>query len=280
MSKPTAILAYIPVLHQGYLQLFTQHSGVQNLYILPDKIAQEFTPVHKELRALEHKMISTAITSWKLFSQIKIATPELLGELNTQKTHLIIPDEIVTHEVVKKYLPDCTVEASSIFLRWDKKSATAPHEPAHHAAISIDEVDKKFMTLTTLEGQKSSDWWRQVGAVATRDGQVLSHVHNTHLPSEQQPYVEGDARAHFHKGDHIELTTAIHAEAKLIAEAAASGQSLYGADLYLTDFPCPPCAKLIAHAGIKRVFFKKGYAMLDGERVLKDKGIEIIRVLS
>ena len=39
------------------------------------------------------------------------------------------------------------------------------------------------------------------------------------------------------------------------------------------------CAKLIAHAGLTRVFYQKGYAMLDGERVLKQAGVEIIRVI-
>ena len=180
--------------------------------------------------------------------------------------------------MAQKYLPDCTIEKSSIFLRWDKKSAAAEVTPNPDQTISSSEVDKKFMGLASLEGNKSSDWWRQVGAVAVRENTIVAQTHNTHLPSEQQPYAEGDARSHFHKGDHIDLTTAIHAEAKLIAEAAAAGTNLSGADLYVTDFPCPPCAKLIAHAGITRVFYQKGYAMLDGERVLKQAGVELILV--
>ena len=38
----------------------------------------------------------------------------------------------------------------------------------------------------------------------------------------------------------------MHAEARLIAAAAREGRATAGAVLYVTDFPCPPCAKLIA----------------------------------
>src|SRR5690606_19819827 len=133
-----------------------------------------------------------------------------------------------------------------IFLRWDKKSATDKKQPTADATTTTQETARHFMQTATEEGNKSSDWWRQVGAVAVRDGKTLGQTHNIHLPSEQQPYAEGDARAHFHTGDHIELTTAIHAEARLIAEAAATGTSLAGADMFVTDFPCPVCAKSIA----------------------------------
>ena len=45
--------------------------------------------------------------------------------------------------------------------------------------------------------------------------------------------------------------------------------------MYVTVFPCPPCAKLIAYSGIKRLYCGGGYAVLDGEEVLKSNGVEI-----
>lgn len=275
----SAIVAYIPVLHKGYWQLFSKHPEATELYLIADEVAAEFTPIHKELRALDQSLIIKAIGSWQRFKKVVIADKNTLSELNNKSVHIIIPDELVSTEVAATYLPSCTLTKSSIFLRWDKKSAAEKRQPTADATTTTEKVANLFMQTATKEGQKSSDWWRQVGAVAVLDGKVLGKTHNIHLPSEQQPYVESDPRAHFHKGDHIELTTAIHAEARLIAEAAATGTSLAGADLYVTDFPCPVCAKSIAFSGIKRVFFNKGYAVLDGERVLKTKGIELIQVL-
>jgi dCMP deaminase len=77
---------------------------------------------------------------------------------------------------------------------------------------------------------------------------------------------------------HLELSTAIHAEASLIAQAAREGISTKAAVLYVTDFPCPPCAKLIAGAGIAKLYFRTGYAVLDGEGVLAAAGVEVVQV--
>ncbi|NCN06936.1 MAG: hypothetical protein GW946_03800 [Candidatus Pacebacteria bacterium] len=265
MSAPT-LLGYIPVLHQGYLQFFTEFPRANILLLLPSKLAKEFTPTHKEIRALPKEKIVTAITSWNIFKTVKVLDEQTVVELAAERTPLAIPDELVTTQYVAKYLPNNPVETSSIFLRWDKAAIlerTKPHPD-------------KVMDIARLEGLKSSDWWRQVGAVVVREGAIIAQAHNTHLPDEQQPYTEGDARAHFHKGEEIELTTAIHAEAKLIGEAAKNGVSLAGCELYVTDFPCPTCAKLIAAAGISKLYYQHGYTLLDGERVLKSAGVEII----
>jgi dCMP deaminase len=47
--------------------------------------------------------------------------------------------------------------------------------------------------------------------------------------------------------------------------------------MYVTDFPCPPCAKLIAAAGISRLYFREGYAVLDGQDVLDAAGVEVVQ---
>lgn len=268
------MLTYIPVLHQGYMQLFEQFPEATVLHLLGDELAGAFAPVHKELRAVSTEAMKKMAESLGRFDQVIIADESILQNLNKKKAAVIIPDEVVTREVSAKYLPDCKITTSAIFLRWDKDSARAKKQPVADSSVSAN----KIMNVALKEGQKSSDWWRQVGAVALRDGKIIAQAHNTHLPSEQQPYVEGDPRGQFHKGEQIELTTAIHAEAKLVAEAAAAGLSLTGAELYVTDFPCPNCAKLIAHSGIKKVYFAKGYSVLDGERVLKTAGVEIIQI--
>ena len=103
-------------------------------------------------------------------------------------------------------------------------------------------------------------------------------VHNHAVPSEMMPYVEGDPRSDFSKGVNIELSTSFHCEAQLIAEAARKGVSLEDAELYVTTFPCPVCARLVAYSGIKKLYYADGYGVLDGERVLKSQGVEIIFV--
>ena len=89
----------------------------------------------------------------------------------------------------------------------------------------------------------------------------------------------GDPRSNFDAGQNIDLQKNIHAEVGVIAEAARRGIALKGADLFVTTFPCPVCAKSVAEAGIKRVYFKDGYSLLDAMDIFKTKGIEVIQVV-
>jgi dCMP deaminase len=107
---------------------------------------------------------------------------------------------------------------------------------------------------------------------------VLGCAWNHHHPTEYAPYLNGDPRDAFERGMRADLSTAIHAEAALIAGAARDGTSLAGADLYTTTFPCPACARLIAEAGFVRCLFAGRYSVLDGEQTLRARGISLIWV--
>jgi dCMP deaminase len=117
-----------------------------------------------------------------------------------------------------------------------------------------------------------------VGAVIVRDGVVLDIDHNRHVPTDYSPYIDGDPRNEFRRGVRIDLSTASHAEATLIARAARVGVPLEGADLYVSTFPCPQCARLIAEAGFDRCFFAGPYAMLDGDAILRQAGVRLFWV--
>jgi dCMP deaminase len=76
----------------------------------------------------------------------------------------------------------------------------------------------------------------------------------------------------------VELSTALHAEAAIVASAARDGLPLAGADLYVSTFPCPGCARLVAEAGFRRCYFAGPYSLLGGETVLRAAGVELIWV--
>ncbi|MPN00818.1 hypothetical protein SDC9_148016 [bioreactor metagenome] len=118
-----------------------------------------------------------------------------------------------------------------------------------------------------------------MGAILLRDDQVLLYAYNRHLPSRDQQNELGDPRCFFQSGEGIEFSSSIHAEAELIASAAKMGIPLEGAEMYCTTFPCPVCAKQIAAAGVKRLYFATGYAVLDGLEVLQASGVEVTQVI-
>ena len=280
----TIILAYIPVLHRGYLKFLSKHKEADLLFLVPKELVIKLAPdvdyLHKDIRALDTELIEAALKSWKILPKIEILSQEKLDKLSKQTSlEIIAPDEDITRQVIGQYLPQAKTTFDSIFLRYDRKKALTPQKVDADQVISKAKFDQKMMQLAKNSAQKSSDWWRQVGAVlVSKDGKVISAGTNKHKPSDQTPYIMGDTRGLFHKGQHMELSTAAHAESSLIAQAAKQGISLKDAKLYVTDFPCPYCARMVAMSGIKQLFFSKGYAVMDGQEMLKDVGIKIIKV--
>lgn len=269
------IIAYIPVLHQGYIR-FLEKNQVDKVFVLGQSITQQFRPLQKDIRALDPQMIVVSLQALQLVKEVVVLEATELDALVADE--IIMPDEEICRQLAKVHFIGRKITFDPIFLRWDSQKSLSPVEVSVDKRITSDKLAEKFLNQAQVEAQKSADWWRQIGAVIAKDGQILFSGHNRHLPSEQQPYIDGDPRADFHKGEQIDKSTALHAEAGLIVEAAKQGVSLKGASLYVTTFPCPNCAKLVAHSGMKEVYFSEGYAMVDGERVLRDQGVEIIKV--
>jgi dCMP deaminase len=193
---------------------------------------------------------------------------------------LVVPDEEVMRELIAKQELDHGHEVifERTFLRWDRAWSLAEKPADYDGAVAADEVSRELTRLAVVEAQHSSDWWRQVGAVAVRDGEILDTAYNRHHPTEYAPYLDGDPRNEFHRGLRPDLSTAQHAEAAIVARAARDGMSLAGATLYVSTFPCPACARLVAEAGFARCYFAGPYAMLDGDAILRAAGVELIWV--
>ncbi len=270
------ILAYVPVLHEGYRRFFDNHKDVRKLTLLGVNITKPFRQLEKDIRALPPELIRTSIEAWNIFDTVDVIDIIGLGKLNDQEYSVIMPDEDVMHELHEKYFPDAKASFDNIFLRWDKHKSFENKPVEADQKISTKDSDRDIISLLRKEADKSSDFWRQIGAAIVKDSKLILQDHNHHVPHEQMPYIYGDPRSDFKKGLNLELSTSIHGEAALIAEAAKQGISLEGTEIYVTTFPCPPCAKLIAYSGIKRLYYTDGYGVLDGERILKSKGVEII----
>lgn len=278
-------LIYIPVLHEGYRQLLLTQQWDAIWLVDISVIQDEFPYLKKDIRALPVEKVLEILQAWNSAKEVRVlssknATADNIKSLvkgGKDLTYVVTNDEI-GRWLAKEFLSEKKVEFYTPFLRWDRESATAEQEAMTDKTITLEELGRQFFGVAEKEASKSSDWWRRVGAAVAKDGQLLLSAHNTHLPTEHEPYFSGDGRALFHKGEHIDKTSAIHAEAKLIAQAARQGISLDGTELFVTTFPCPPCAKLIATAGIAKLYFKEGYALFDGETILKSAGVQRIRV--
>jgi dCMP deaminase len=273
------LLLYLPVIHAGYEALFDRHRDAEEVLLLGTSFAEDFPALRKEIRALTPQTAVRYVTAVREFPTVRVIERDELPDA-IHGDVLVLPDEEVTRSLVATYDLDLgrTVVFERTFLRWDREWSLAQRPADYDGVIAADALARSLTLRAGDEAKLSSDWWRQVGALAVRDGDVLAVAHNEHLPTEYSPYVNGDPRNEFHRGVHIELSTAIHAEAAIVARAARTGTILTGADLYVSTFPCPTCARLIAEAGFRRCFFAGPYAMLDGDEVLRAAGVEMIWV--
>lgn len=276
--KEEIIVAYIPVLHEGYRRLFENHPDADKLYILGEDITKSFVPLAKDIRALPTSLIRDSILSWRRFREVEIISQKDWKQIAVSNATVVMPDEDIMHELTEKHLPNKKIIFDTIFLRWDKHKSTEGKPVEADQTVSSYAKDRKIITLLRKEANKSPDFWRQIGAAVVKDGKIILIRYNHAVPSAMLPYTEGDPRSDFHKGVNVELSTVLHAEAGLIAEAAQKGICLEGAEMYATTFPCPPCAKMIAYSGIKKLYYADGYGVLDGERVLKSRGVKIVFV--
>ncbi len=272
------IVAYVPVLHEGYRRFFEESKDVATLYLLGPEIIKEYKSLSKDIRALPPEMMKKAIRSLGYFEKIKVVGVNELKKLNNSRSHVCLPDEVVMRELVEKVFPLASVRYNQIFLRWDKHKSFEQKPVEADQTISQKEFDLKIIESLRKEADKSLDFWRQIGGAVVKDKEVILVAHNKAVPDEHIHYTEGDPRSDFSKGVNVELSLFFHCEAQMIAEAAKRGISLEGASMYVTTFPCPPCAKLVAYSGIKKLYYSDGYGVLDGERVLKSQGVKIVFV--
>ncbi len=270
------LLLYVPVLHDGYLKIFKKYAGeIDRLYILGKDLAKELAYLEEEIRAISPNTIKTLIESLGLIRWVFILDRDSLKEL--RGAHIVTARESVMERLVLKYLQTEKVTYDTVFLRWDE-GHVATKKPVNYERVSKSPFDKKMIALACQEGAKTSDWWRKVGAVLVRESKIILTAHNTHVPSEHSPYVHGDIRDFIPAGKHSDISSAIHAEKYIIAKAARSGIALEGTSIYVTVFPCPDCAKVIAYSGIKRCYFSSGHVSFDGEEILKQNGVELVLV--
>ncbi len=269
------LVAFVPVLHKGYIDLFKKYPDT--LGILGADIIADFTSLTRDCRVVDPAVMKIVIESLGIFSSVRVLSKSDLLDLAQSESSIVMPDEDVSRVLAKQHFADRAV-FESIFLRWDKMPTLRENIVAPHRMITSDEFSKSMMNLAVSESMKSSDWWRQVGTVLVKDGIIVVQSHNRHLPTDYHLAINGDPRTIFDAGQHIDIATSIHSEALAVAQSAKNGTSLNGVEAFVTTFPCPNCARLLAEAGIKRVYYHKGYSLLDAEEILKAYGIEIVLV--
>lgn len=268
------LIVYMPVFHKGYLDFFnSQKDSIEKIFLIDTALVSKLSTHEPDIAALETEQVQSILSSLGFDS-------EILGESsvsNLKNEKLLLVNDYVSRTLYKQHFSGSDVLWQSVFLRWDQDSVIT-EEPCDVSTTS-DKEAVSFMLSAYEEVKNSSDWWRQVGAVLVRDGEIILSTYNRGVPTDAEPYQHGAIRDFLDVGVKPELSPTIHAEQLIVALAAKDGIPLKGLSVYVTHFPCSVCAKLLAHSGIKECFFAEGSSNGKGKEVLESAGITLSKVL-
>src|SRR3989338_6341227 len=133
--------------------------------------------------------------------------------------------------------------------------------------------DEYFMNIAREVSSRSTCDRNFVGAVIVRDKTILSTGYNGSIRG--LPHC--DVVGHDMENGHCMRT--LHAESNAILQAAKNGVSIDNAEIYITSTPCWNCFKMIANAGIKKIYYGKEYGDEKAKKIAQELGIELIKII-
>ena len=119
--------------------------------------------------------------------------------------------------------------------------------------MSRPSLDQYFMEIARLTSSRGTCDRRLVGALVVRDRHIIATGYNGSVYGD----VHCDEVGHLLENGHCIRT--VHAEQNALIQCARYGEATSGTLIYVTDFPCIICTKLIIQAGVKEVVYAREY---------------------
>src|SRR3989344_783564 len=166
-----AIIAFVPVLHSGYIRFFSKTKG--DIFIFDNSMIKSFTHLTRDLRVINPTQIKKALKAIIPERKIELIDYKRLEELVNNGYKFIMPEDEVSHDIAEKYIKDKKVNYVSIFLRWNKLITLTEHQISSHRKITKEKFHKQFLKIAERESIKSADWWRQIASVVVKDKKIL-----------------------------------------------------------------------------------------------------------
>lgn len=117
-------------------------------------------------------------------------------------------------------------------------------------------LDQTYMDIARAFAKRATCSRRQVGAVVTGNGYILSSGYNGSFPGSQHCIDTPCPGSTLPSGTGLDLCKSAHAEQNAIARL----KDVDTADtLYCTTAPCISCTKLVLCTGIKRIVADQDY---------------------
>ncbi len=113
--------------------------------------------------------------------------------------------------------------------------------------------DQYFMLQALVISTRSTCNRLAVGATLVRDKRIIAAGYNGSVSGDEHCLDEGCYLVDGH------CVRTIHAEMNAVLQCAKFGEATDGAEIYVTDFPCLQCTKMLLQAGIKKISYLRNY---------------------
>ena len=100
------IIAYVPVLHKGYLNFFKKCEGSE-LFLLGEDITSDYKYLVKDIRALNSNDARKLIKALASFSKVEILTKTNIAKIKSRAV-IFMPNDEVCIEVKNTYFKICS----------------------------------------------------------------------------------------------------------------------------------------------------------------------------
>lgn len=129
------------------------------------------------------------------------------------------------------------------------------------------------MMQAVLLASRSTCERLSVGAVIVRDKRIIAGGYNGSVTGDDHCI---DVGCYLEDGHCVRT---IHAEMNAILQCAKFGESTDNAEIYVTDFPCLQCTKMLLQAGITKINYLRNYHNNDyAQKLIRLKNIELNKI--
>src|SRR3712207_10610 len=95
-----AVVAYVPVLHEGYRRFVERHGRGKPLFLVDAVLHRDYRPLAKDIRAIEARTLAPAIAAWGVCSTVEVLDEAAAQRLADSGASLVLPAEDISYQVV------------------------------------------------------------------------------------------------------------------------------------------------------------------------------------
>ncbi|WP_367294815.1 ComE operon protein 2 [Levilactobacillus yonginensis] len=133
--------------------------------------------------------------------------------------------------------------------------------------------DQYFMLQALVISTRSTCNRLSVGATIVRDKRIIAAGYNGSVSGDDHCL---DAGCYLVDGHCVRT---IHAEMNAVLQCAKFGEATDDAEIYVTDFPCLQCTKMLLQAGIRKITYMRNYHNDPyAQKLIALKGVELNQV--